>query len=312
MRSLLRAVLTASLLAAAASPAPAAAPPPLGVQTVTYDVAHLLARPGKTGSDSIEALVATLTTTIAPKSWGAAGKGGSTLREVNGNRLEVTATPARHAEIAQLLGALARMSDVAVDLRAVLYEVDRTLYEKELAPRLRRGAATQVEQEVLDLVCRRGARLGSNKVRLGNREEALLLSRRKAFTYVTRPQPVGVGLFPEPLGHGIAWTGARFRAHVTVSGDRRFVDVRLIQDVAELREMTRKRVWIPDKLVLGFVDVPNLARSARTDSIEVADGMAFMVPVVAPLEGGKRVRVLVVQPLIWIEEEERERERAGR
>jgi hypothetical protein len=294
--------------------APAAAPPAGGQRTVAYDVADMIHKPGsgKTGYDRIDDVVAALTE-LFPDAWRPGGK--ERLEVVGESVLRVSAGPARQAEIADALRALRRMQDVAVDLRADLFEVDRAFYDRVIRPKLRdeaglealvvslspRDEETPPDNKFLADVQKKVARLGTTKVRIANNRAAPIVGRRQAVTYTAR-------LRGAP---GVVFTGVRGLAHVTVSADRRFVRLKLTQESARLVGVEKKRAFDPETEKEGFIEVPDLATETTTATVEVPDGGAALVSVRAGAARG-RARFLLVQPRIYIEEEERERARIER
>jgi hypothetical protein len=298
----------------AAEPAPAVRPAKLF--TVTYDVSNLIRRPeGKTGYDSVEDLIREVQRLINPASWHGAKEGASTLREVNGTRLEVRTSAAQHAEVKQVLAVLRRVMDVAVVVEVGLYEVERGFYDKVIRPKLGKGRQgadrplpAAVADDVADELGKRGDLGHTNRVRIANGKGAVIFSWRQAFTYVAR---VSDGPKPAPV-YDTGFGGVRCRAAVAVSADRRQVGLKITLRVTDLLGFKKKTVWDSNGNPV-VVEVPDLATSTTLASVEADDGQAVLVPVPYQPPGARkdRVRLLFVRPLIYIEEEERVRRENG-
>src|SRR5438105_12965261 len=85
-----------------AKPAPDPTP-----KTVVYEVADLLHRPGGwSGYDSLDEVSKAVLEATGPQHWDADARGAWTLRELDGNKLEVTAPAQAQAEVRDLLAAL--------------------------------------------------------------------------------------------------------------------------------------------------------------------------------------------------------------
>jgi hypothetical protein len=275
------------------------------LKTVTYDVADLIYKPGgKGGYDRIDDLIRELLTSADLNTWNGTGPDGSSLQELNGTQLEVRATPAQHDVIVDLLGVLRRRVGLAVDLHGDLYELDRAVYEKDLRPWLGKGPqglgsapAAVIEDDVAALLKKRATHLRSGRARVAPGRAAPFLSARQAFTYLARP---GV--------QDTAFHGLTLRAAVNVTGDRRRVRLALTQDVTELVEVRKRDAVDPETGNEVKVDDPDLVRTSVTVRLEVDDGYNVLVPVrylPQAVKDKDRVRVLLVRPEIWIEEEEK-------
>src|SRR5262249_56824362 len=104
--------------------------------TVVYDVKELLHQPGSRGGfDKIEDVIKIVLTSVNPGSWRGSDKG-SSLQELNGNRLEIRTTEKQHAAVRELLTALRRLMGASVDLKTELVEMDRAAFDKDVRPAL--------------------------------------------------------------------------------------------------------------------------------------------------------------------------------
>jgi hypothetical protein len=297
------------------------------LSTVTYDVADLVQKPTpwrmtpilgiKADGDAMDALVKVILTAVHPERWGS-GKNASTLQEHNGTKLEIRTDAAHHAEIQALLMALRRLADCAVVLEGELYEVDRDFYKKEIEPRLGDGAsgsskrfATPIEDDVAKRLRAKAVRLNTNKVTIPNGSDSKFLSSRRAFTYVARLKG-GERKLDEVLGTG--FYGVSFQARVVVSADRRSVRLNLTQHVTDLIDIKKENAVDPETGQEGRIEVPQLLDTSIAGTIHVGDGISLLVPVQSrpeSVKGKERVQVLLVTPLIYIEEEERAKQKNG-
>jgi hypothetical protein len=307
--------LAALLVLLPLSAPPHAAPPAAAdaLVTKTYDVRDLVEsvsawRPvvGRAGSwpepvagldrlEPIEALARVILTTVRPEGWRGPGKGAAPLREVNGTKLEIRAAAKRHEEIANLLDALRRISDVAVIVEGELFEVDRAFLDRHVKAVRGRRVATPVGEDVAKQLRKDGKSLKSGRAKVLPGESARFFSLRSALVYPTK-----AGQAP-----GTAFTGVTFRARVAVSSDRRFVRLTLTQRSTDLLGYRTE----------GEVKVPDLAEEATTEAVKVGDGVCLLLAArLAPEKaapGKERAVVLLVRPLIYIEEEEWLKNRKG-
>jgi hypothetical protein len=289
------------------------------LSTVTYDVADLVRKPTpwrmtpilgvKAEGDAMDALAKVILTAVHPERWGS-GENASSLQEHNGTKLEIRTDAAHHAEIKALLTALRRLADCAVVLEGELYEVDRDFYKKEIEPRLEGAAsskrfATPIEDDVAKRLRAKAVRLNTNKVTIPNGSESKLLSSRKAFTYVAKLKG-GNRKLDEILGTG--FYGVSFQARVVVSADRQSVRLNLTQHVTDLIDIKKETAVDPETGQEGRIEVPHLLHTSVSGAIQVGDGISVLLPIQSrpqAVKGKEYVRLLLVTPVIYIEEEER-------
>jgi hypothetical protein len=321
-RALRAPVVAAALLASLAGPAGAprseAAPPPrpagkAKLETAVYDVSDLIYRPGgKTGYDSIDDVIKVVLTSVNPGGWSALDEDGDTLHELNGTKLEVRTNAARHAEIKQLLDALRGRMDVAVQVNVKLYEVERTFYEKEIKPHLGAGKrlASPVPEDLTERLAKRGTPLRSNQTRVANNRAAVLFSLRKAFLYAAKPADDS-----DPAsGFATALYGVTLRTAVAVTPDRRSVCLKLTREVTDLAGIKKRTVTDPRSGEEVAVDVPELVKETTAATVQIDDGALLLMPVPSLPRASKakdRVLLMVIEPRIYIEEEEKERSKQG-
>jgi hypothetical protein len=300
--SLFRAgVVLVALAALVSTPrSQAAAPPPATLKTVSYNVSDLIYQPGRgSGYDRIEEIVRELVRGTGGHHW---RPGSSHRLEVsNDTTLEVTTTAAQHQEVHELLEMLRRSLDVAVDLEAELYELDRTTYEKEYRKRLENRFAAFAPTEVLRS---KGNRVKAGRALLGTGRSASLLSLQQAFTYVARP--AGAVRDPDKV-YDVGYEGLRVRAKTTVSPDRRFVRLRLDCTITELMRMGKQSAFDPKALRNVKIDEPDLREHTWSGTVTVPDGLSLLL--VVPRKKAlpeNRVQMLLIRPAIFIKEERRE------
>jgi len=288
------------------------------LSTATYDVADLvqsvptwrqaaLVAPDA-GVEGADALVQVILRLINPESW-RPGKDSSTLQVLNGTRLEVRTTLKQHADIKQLLEALRRLSDIAVVLHADLYEVDRAFYKKHVEPLFtskgKKPFAVPVEDGMEARLLKQTRPLKESRVMIPSGKEGVFFSVRNGFTYLARARTPDRD---EQAVTGTGFQGVTFRADVTVSADRRSLQLKMSQTATELREIVKKPVLDPDTKKKEQVESPRLANSSTTGEVEVEDGTALLLPVGYRSRIAKdndRVWVLLLRPIIYIEEEEK-------
>src|SRR5262249_19122231 len=104
----------------------------------------------------------------------------------------------------------------------------------------------------------------------------------------------------------VGFSGVSVRGAVAVSSDRRLVRLKVTQETARLRGLERKKAWDASGK-RRVIEIPDLEELTATGTVEIEDGHVALVPVAGTAGSGERVRFLLVQPLIYIEEEERER-----
>jgi hypothetical protein len=273
-------------------------------KTVVYDVNDLLYRKGvQNGYDTIDDLVKVLLTEVEPKSWTHTGDG-NRLVVLGETKLEITAGRKVHEQIEDVLTAARGRMDLVVDVRGQLVEVERAYFGKAIKPRLAEQPEGKRGRLALDdklLAEVREKALDSTKeqtTRLRPGGEGAFLSRRTAFTYRPTEKTVGVG-----------YQGVVLKAGVSVSPDRRFVRLRLTQQVTEFVEINKETRMDPEGREYTR-EVPNLVERATTLNETVGDGAWLLVPVESARPGDKEkktVLLALVHPRLVIAEEEREK-----
>jgi hypothetical protein len=226
------------------------------------------------------------------------------LQVHNGIRLVVQAGPIRHDEIADILGALRRMCDVAVVMNARLYEVDRAFYQREVAPLWagkgqERPALRRIKAPLLRKILEQKLILESDEARLLPGQRRSFLSHQSVFQY---PGSRAKGREAKAR-NGL--TGVSFQVVPEVSADRRFLRLRITQKAVQLLGVSTTRTvdLFTDKEV--ETATPSLRRTTLEETIRIPDSGAILMPVsyLPPDAKKDRVWLMVARPLIWIKEE---------
>jgi hypothetical protein len=251
--------------------------------TVTYDVgdivAKLSARAGGSKSAAIEDVAGTIVDLIRPEKF-LGKKAAYTIQLVNQKTLGIRASRDAHREIADLLAAIRRVHDGAVVVKCNLYEVDRKLYDEQIAGKLHRRpgspaifaapATDDFERQILDgkvkdekLFSAGLQPLKSSETTIQNGAEVEFFSWRATVPYKSRPaverQPspgIELGpvsrvlvrdyesLSPQPV-ISLACPGFSFAMRPVVSADARKTQIKLTQKVARIAawKKEKKLVW---------------------------------------------------------------------
>jgi hypothetical protein len=286
------------------------------VETVTYDIADLIERPAwrtirladwrpdrsRTAAEDLTRLVLTSDAGL----FKAAQDGSASVVLVNGVKLEVQATGEQHKVVVDVLETLRRLTELDVIVGSELYEVERDWFRKEIEPKLGKGT---VRSFVLALEStkdfqKHATKVRTNKVIAPSGKDAVLFSLRQPVLYRARP-----GKKDTPDQYDAAFPGMSLDARLTVSADRRFVQLRLVQKTTELVEVTRQTVDLGDvKEVL--LESAKVVEASATQTVSAGDGVCLLVQVhyqPKALADKGRVYVLLVWPTIHILEEAKER-----
>jgi hypothetical protein len=289
----------------------------VGVRSLWRRSSSLIAGARQEKAEGIDVLVRTIMTVIDRDKWDAK-QGAYSLQELNGKQLEIRTSAENHKAINELLTALHRRADLAVIVESDLYEVERGFYQKQIEPVLAKGEGAQekrfaavVEESVARQLRDHGKLLRSNKVTVLNQETEKTFSWRTAFNYQARPKSKD----PENSAYlQTAFHGMTFETGVNVTADRRLVDVKLAQHTRELIDIGKELVADPATGDDVNVDVPRFLALSTSMTLRAEDGQPIVVPVHyrPPGVGNKeRLLILLVRPVIYIEEEERIRKKGG-
>jgi hypothetical protein len=284
---------------------------------------------------------------VAPESWLPTAEPHGTIQILNGTRLVIHTNASRHAEIDELLDALRRLTDIPVALDARLYSVDRETYTKiKTAKRLSRAEmeeqAAKGGEALGKLLAKQKLVVAGRGVRILNGLEGVFLSQHNVVVSppIVQDQKLPRGLEgnPDLTEAQAALEGVSFSARVTVSADRRFVDLKITEKATEIDELPKvqfpkpkkkdkgapekgeeEEEQVPDiqEQVVTLLEQLRLARPLRpvlgetvySHEVGIPDGGSRAIAVrVRPraLETAERWWVLVVTPQIIIRSEQQD------
>jgi hypothetical protein len=325
---------------ALAASAVAITTPERALHTVVYDIRDLVMEtrrvlapatatdgPRALGADPVRAaarVVQMIVSTLEVPRGKRAAPAPPAIEILNGTRLVIRTTPARHAEIADLLAALRRLADLAVVLKADLYEVDDAFYQKLRTAR--RVPLEEQERRLVDglpaadgalwkLLEKQAVVLAGEEVKADDGVRVPVLSRHRAAVCLPSPEQLRKG----EKGLQTILEGVSFHGEIQVSPDRRSVRVKLTERATEIQELRKVELWAPglrgDQLPPAppegkvEAEIPFLKESTTAQLLEIPDGGSVLVPVGfrPPATQAKgRWWVLSVTARIHIEEEERQ------
>lgn len=260
--------------------------------TKSYGVADLLHRVGKTGFDSADEITRMIIETVSPKSWQLNGGTAYRLFVVNCTRLEINASKQDHDDIAELLEALRRLNDLAVDVKTTFYSVDAKWFDKEMRPKLDKKGAWVID-ELWATIREHAEVVQSGKVRLGNGRIGSIAALHQVFSFI-KPEPSANG---QPVW-GAERIGVEYRLKPIVSADRRFVKL----DIDEVLRL----LAMPTKGELTM----RIEEKKRPSTHEIGDGASIALAV--PYQPGAikakgRILILYVELQLFIGAEEKVR-----
>jgi hypothetical protein len=235
------------------------------------------------------AVIHAIISTIDPESW-TDGPGHGTLELLNGTRLVVRATAEHHLMLDDFLVSLRRLADVAVLARARMYEVDEAFANK--LKNAKQISLEQLEKDFIEgrlpkddlfaVLAKQEPVLVGNEMKVDKAREVALLSRVRAVVGLAGPTRFReAGKAPR-----LAFEGFSVFGEFRVSRDRRAVEIRLTEKVAELQEIRKVKVQaknvVEDETVIEVVqagpkdetliDGPFLKESTHERVLEVPDG----------------------------------------
>jgi hypothetical protein len=320
----LRNLFAAVAVAFAAGPAlaqPAPKPDDKTLYTKTYNVKPLLGDRGKaSGIADADAVIKLLFQAIPQLRELKPGAGGPQIVERDGGKIEVRATEKRHGEIKDLLDALERLQDLAIDVKADVIELDPAAFEK-LAKALPKagkgkppvlyatgeeiegkdGPAIEKALEETNKILKAGRVVQTSSGRFVNGAEATVSARRTVVTFANMPDPVRVGgKVDEPL---FVKEGFALGALPVVSGDRRFIRFKLTEQSTAITGVKKRDFGeiAGERVVMQSLETEDLGASG---SAVVGDGGTLLFRLTyAPKD---KVWVVVLHPTIFIQAEEDE------
>jgi hypothetical protein len=323
------AIITAFLLvgSAAAQTGPKKKPDDNKLVTKIYNIKPLLGERGKTsGIADTDAIIKLILETIEPLDL-KPGTDGPQIIERDGGKLEVRATAKTQDEIKDLIEALERLADLAVDVTADVIEFDQPAYEKLVKSVPKDGKrkagspilfATGIDpeekeptaeekkaHEAMTKLLKGGKQIQTSTARFGNGIEATFSARQAVLTYhngMVNKKPSGP---PQFLKEGFKLVGLP-----VVSADRRFIRLKLTEqsvNVTGIKKQDLGEVIEGQRLVLSSPETEDLGASG---SATIPDGgMLIFRLSYAPKD---KVWVVVLHPTIFIQAEEDFRQKEGK
>jgi hypothetical protein len=322
-------VALALTISAAVAPAQPAPKPVEDAKLVTkvYDIKPLIGARGKAaGLADADAVVKLIFHAIPQLRDLKPGADGPQIVERDGGKLEVRAAAKRHEEVKDLLDALTRLQDIAVDVKADVIELDVASYEKLVnsLPKVGKGKLPVLfatwedidgkdprgDEKDFEAMTRASKILKAGRVvqtssgRFVNGAEATVSARRAVMTFSNVPNAVRVGgKADEPL---FVKEGFALKALPVVSADRRFVRFKLTEQSTIIGGIKKRELGeVNGKPIIA--QSPVLDDLGATGSATVADGGTVIFKLAyAPKD---KVWVVVLKPAIFIQAEQDELKR---
>ena len=255
------------------------------------------------------------------------GSDGPQLVERENGTLEVRATADTHAELKDLIAAMERLADVAVDVKAEVYELGPAAFEKltRSLPKVGRGrpgaailfaigeeaekedVAKETEKALagVNTILKAARKVQESTGRYANGGASTFAARQSVVTFRQiqgdRVVAKQVAESPEFVKEGFTLSGVP-----VVSADRRFVRLSLTEKSVLLTGMRKWELGeIKDQRIVA--QSPELEDAGASSSAVVADGgTAIFRLAYAPKD---KVWVVVLTPTIFIQAEEDERKK---
>ena len=291
---------------------------------VTYEVGDLVetfvtwkksypARTMHIQASGAEAVAEVVMRMVEPASWKPGKKDAGSVEVIQGTKLVVLARAKQHREIADLLAALRRMTDLAVGFETELHEIPRDVFTKHLEPLLvRNGPVAVVEEAVGDLVRNQKGRLRLASVQLRDGKSGTFFSQQQAFSFLARPT---WAVKEDGERHAVAFHGLNMAVDVNVTPDRRGVRLKLRRQVKELVALNEESVLNPKTEKMETIESPDLRGETQSLNLNVDDGVELLMvlPRTSRVEKERdKVRVLLTRVVISIEEEKRALQNNGK
>lgn len=264
--------------------------------TRTYDLKPILNAqsrpPGLTDLDGVIRLI------LETVDIGELKSGGPSIVERENGQLEIRARLEVHGEIADLLEALQRLGNVAVDVRINLVELEAPAAEKLSIPALgvRRtawGLPVPTPQSLIDSIAENGKTLQSSKSRCGNGVDCVVSARRSLVRFPASPG----------LNAIVVKEGYRLTVQPIVSADRRSVRLKLAEQATAITGIKQMELGEFNGKPL-VATTPAVEEFGRTATVEIADGAELLFRLSYAPAG--KVWVVALRTTIFVAEEERD------
>lgn len=245
------------------------------------------------------------------------GADGPQVVERDNGKLEVHATEKTHGEIKELLEALERLQDVAIDAKADVYEFDTATYEKLVKALPKERAKTKLpvlfatgadidkddrpigekQFEAMNKILKAGRLVQTSSSRYVNGAETTISARRSVVRFTNHGEPVWAPT-DNPL---TVKEGFSLAALPVVSADRRFIRFKLTEQSTAVTGVKKRELGEigGQKMIAQSLETEDLGATA---SAEVADGGTILFKLTyAPKD---KVWVVVLTSTIFIQAEE--------
>ncbi len=284
--------------------------------TKLYNIKHLIGERGKaSGLADADAVIKVLLETFPQLRDLKPGTDGPQIVERDGNKLAIRTTEEVHGEIKDLLEALERLQDLAVDVKAEVIELDAVAFAKlqkvlakgnvkppvlfamgeEIEDEKKLEAAEKVMEEA-NKILKAGLVVQTSSGRFLNGAEATISARQSVLTYTNHLE---TGFRETPL---FMKEGFTLVAVPVVSADRRFIRFKLTEQSTVVTGMKKKEFEENGAKIIA--QSPVVEDFGATGSAVVADGSTILFRLAyAPKD---KVWVVVVKPTIYIRAEEEE------
>jgi hypothetical protein len=324
LRNLLGAIAACLLVGtAAAQPAPKKVDDKTLV-TKVYDLKPLLGERGKAnGIANTEAVIKLILDVVEIGELKPGTTGPQVVERENG-KLEVRASEKVLEEIKDLLNALERLQDLAVDVKADVIEFDAATFEKlmKAIPKMGKGkpgspvlfstgeesdeneptAEEKKAMAEMTKILKSGKQMQTSIARFVNGAEATFSARQSVVTYKNMPEPGALPILGNPETKLLlVKDGFRLQGLPVVSVDRRFIRLKLTeQSVVVAGIKKRELAEVNGQKIIA--QTPELEDVGTTGSTTVADGGTVLFKLAyAPKD---KVWVVVLHPTIFIQAEQ--------
>ncbi|MBA4064229.1 MAG: hypothetical protein C0501_11040 [Isosphaera sp.] len=294
---------------------------PADLVTKVYDLRPILGEKGRAnGIPDVDAVVKVILESVAVGEL-KPGTDGPQLVERDGGRLEVRAAAKVQGEVADLIEALRRLADVAIDVTVEVAEFDAAGFEAfaKALPKEGKGKPgspilyaeaddAAVEKQIAAVMAvKAGRAVQRSDGRFVNGAEGAFSARQAVRTYQPGPGPVAAKERagpPQFVKEGFKLVGLP-----VVSADRRFVRLKLTEQSAVVTGVTERELGEVggQKVVARSPAVDDLGAAG---SAVVADGGLVVFRLAyAPKD---KVWVVALRPTIFIQSEEDIRKADGK
>ena len=196
---------------------------------------------------------------------------------LNARRFTIRASGAKHAEIAAMLSALRRLTDLSVAVNAHLYEVDDAFYTKlknakpvdweEDEQRILQGKPP-LGEPLFKLLAKQQMILAGDEIKGDDGFVANLLSRHHAVSLL----PNRAQLMKGEKQRQAILEGVAFVAGMRVTPDRRFVRFQLTEKATEVQQVKKVKVIVDKKGTEADAEIPFLKGTTHQQEFEIPDG----------------------------------------